>query len=287
MSITKKTNNILIFSLLLTTSLINYSNAQQIRMPSPSPLCEYKQTVGLTDISIVYSRPGVKERKIFGDLVPYGKLWRTGANMATRITFSDNVRIEGQELAAGSYAFFTIPGENEWTLIFNSVANQAGASEYDESLDALRVKVKPETLQRSMESLVIGINGIRNDHAYLNLAWENTIVSAKIDVNTDAAVMADIERAMDPASEAGKYWAAANYYFQTDRELSQALEWINKSIELGNDQFWVVHVKARIQQKLGDCTGAITTAEASKKLAREAGNDDYIALNDKLIASCK
>lgn len=287
MSIAKKVNNILIFSLLLTTSLINYLNAQQIRMPAPSPLAELKLTVGLTDISIAYSRPSVKDRVIFGDLIPYGKLWRTGANMATKITFSDNVKIEGQELAAGSYAFFTIPGENEWTLIFNSVADQAGTSQYDESLDVVRVKVKPETLQGGVETLLIDINGIRNDHAYLILAWENTVVSAKIDVNTDAAVMADIERAMDPASEAGKYWAAANYYFQTDRDLAQALEWINKSIELGNNQFWVVHVKARIQQMLGDCNGAISTAEASKKLAQEAGNDDYIALNDKLIAACK
>jgi hypothetical protein len=283
----KKLNNILIFSLLLFLSLINNSIAQQIRIPSPSPLCEYKQRVGLTDITIVYSRPGVKGRKIFGDLVPYNKLWRSGANMATSITFSDDVKIEDNKLAAGSYALFTIPRMNEWTLIFNSDIDQDGTAQYDESKDVLRVKVKPATLQENTESLIIGINDIRNDHANLVLAWANTIVTARIDVNTDAVVMADIDRAMNSSADAGTYWAAANYYFETDRDMPKALEWINKSIELGNNRFWVVHLKAKIQQKLGDCSGAIVTAEVSKKLAQEAGNDDYVALNDKLIAVCK
>jgi hypothetical protein len=287
MSNTKRFNNILIFSLLLVFSLFNTLNAQQIRMPAPSPLCEFKQTVGLTDITIVYSRPGVRERVIFGDLVPYDKLWRTGANMATKITFSEDVKIEGQDLAAGTYSFFTIPGKDEWTYIFNSVATQSGTANYDESLDVLRVKVKPGIMQDAIETMMIGINGIRNDHAYLFVGWENTIVGARVEVNTDAAVMADIERAMNPASNAGKYWAAANYYFETNRDLSQALEWINKSIELGNNRFWVVHAKAKIQQKMGECSAAIATAEESKKMAQEAGNDDYVALNDKLIASCK
>jgi hypothetical protein len=131
--------------------------------------------------------------------------------MATKITFSEDVKIEGKELKAGSYSFFTIPGEDEWTFIFNTDAEQPGASRYDESKDALRVKVKSGAIQTSVETLIIGIGSIRNDHAYLNVVWENTLVSARIEVNTDAAVMADIERVMDPASEAGKYWAAANY----------------------------------------------------------------------------
>ena len=288
MSKTKKFNNILIFSLLLAFSLFNPLNAQQIRMPAPSPLCEFKQTVGLTDITIVYSRPSVRERVIFGDLVPYDKLWRTGANMATKITFSEDVKIEGKDLAAGSYSFFTIPGKDEWTFIFNSVAIQPGIANYDESKDVLRIKVQSGTFPGDgIETMMIGIDGIRNDHAYLYLGWENAIVGAKVEVNTDAMVMADIERAMNPSSDAGKYWAAANYYFETNRDLPKALEWINKSIELGNNRFWVVHAKAKIQQKMGECSAAIATAEESKKMAYEAGNNDYVALNDKLIASCK
>jgi hypothetical protein len=288
MSKSKISNNILVFSLLLMSSLINNSNAQQIRMPAASPLCEFKQTVGLTDITIVYSRPSVKGRVIFGDLVPYDKLWRTGANMATAITFSEDVKIEGQDLPAGTYSLFSIPGKTEWTFIFNSVADQPGAANYDESKDVLRVKVQSGIFPGDgIETMMIGIDGIRNDHAYLYLGWENTIAGVKVKVNTDAAVMADIERAMNPSSDAGKYWAAANYYFETDRDLSKALEWIDKSIELGNNRFWVVHVKAKIQQKMGECSAAIATAEASKKMAKEAGNNDYVALNDKLIASCK
>ncbi|MGD9329645.1 MAG: DUF2911 domain-containing protein, partial [Cyclobacteriaceae bacterium] len=257
MSIAKKFNNILIFSILLSFILSVNLSAQQIRMPAPSPLSEVKETVGLTDVSIVYSRPSMKERVIFGDLVPYGKLWRTGANMATKISFSEDVKIEGRELAAGSYSFFTIPGESEWTLIFNTVADQPGAAQYDESKDALRVTVKSDKMPISVETLMIGINSIRNDHAYLMVAWENTIVGAKIEVNTDEAVMASIERAMDPSSDAGKYWAAANYYYETDRDMDKALEWVNKSIELGNNRFWVVHMKAKIQHKMGDCSAAV------------------------------
>jgi len=283
-----KNNKMLIISTLLALNLTINLNAQQIRTPAASPTAELKLTVGLTDISIVYSRPSVKGREIFGDLVPYDKLWRTGANMATKISFSEDVKIEGKSLAAGTYAIFSIPGEDEWTLIFNSDTNQSGTGSYDESLDALRVTVKPGQLEgEGVETFMMDINAIRNDNAYLLLVWANTIVSVKIDVNTDEQVMAAIKTAMDPASEAGKYWAAANYYFESGKDLDQAIEWLDKSIALGNNQFWVVHLKAKMLQKKGDCTEAIATAEESKKMAQDAGNDDYVALNDKLIASCK
>ena len=283
-----KNNKMLIISAILAFNLTINLNAQQIKTPAASPTAEFKQTVGLTDISIVYSRPGVKGREIFGDLVPYGKLWRTGANMATKITFSEDVKIEGETLAAGSYALFSVPGEDEWTLIFNTNVNQSGTGSYDESLDALRVKVKAGQLGgEGVESLLININGIRNDYADMVLIWANTIVSAKIEVNTDEQVMANIKAVMDPASEAGKYWAAANYYFESDKDLDQAIEWVNKSIALGNNRFWVVHLKAKMLQKKGNCKEAIAVAEESKKMAQDAGSDDYVALNDKLIASCK
>lgn len=283
-----KNHKMLIISALLAFNLTINLNAQQIRTPAASPTAEFKQPVGLTDISIVYSRPSVKGREIFGDLVPYDKLWRTGANMATKITFSEDVKIEGKSLAAGSYALFSIPGKDEWTLIFNTNFNQSGTGSYDESLDALRVQVKSGTLEgEGVESLMININGLRNDHAYMVLLWANTIVTAKIEVNTDEQVMANIKAAMDPASEAGKYWAAASYYYESDKDIDQAIEWINKSIALGNNRFWVVHLKAKMLQKKGDCKEAIVAAEESKKMAQDAGSDDYVALNDKLIASCK
>ncbi len=283
----KKTNNLLIYTLLIFFISSGSSIAQQIRMPAPSPLAKLEQRVGLTDIAVTYSRPGVKDRKIFGDLIPFDKLWRTGANMATTISFSDDVKIEGKELTAGTYALFSIPGRDSWTLIFNKEVNQAGTGNYKESEDALRVSVPAEKLNNTVETFLIDINDVRNDAANLVLAWENTSVKAEIAVDVDSKVMADIEKTFDPASDAGNYYAAARYYYDTGRDLDQALEWIDKSIALGNDRFWVVHLKANILEKKGDCKKAIAAAEQSKKMAKEAGNDDYVALNDKLIARCK
>lgn len=278
---------LLLVNVLCAFILINTSIAQQIRTPAPSPSATFEQRVGLTDITLNYSRPGVKSRTIFGDLIPYDKLWRTGANMATKIEFSDDVKIEGKALKAGAYALFTIPGKDKWTIIFNSNYNQGGTAQYKESEDVLRVTVTPEKMAEKIETLTLDINDITNSSAKLWILWENTAVPVQIDVDVDAIVMADIQKALDPASNAGNYFAAASYYYNTNRDLDQALEWINKSIDLGNKQFWVVHLKANILKKKGDCTAAIQAAEESKTLAREARNDDYVVLNDKLIASCQ
>ncbi len=278
---------LLSISTLFALILINTSRAQQIRTPAPSPSATFEQRVGLTDITINYSRPGIKGRTIFGDLIPYDKLWRTGANMATKVEFSDDVKIEGKELKAGSYALFTIPGRDKWTIIFNTNWNQGGIGQYKESEDVLRVSVNPEKMAEKIETFTLDINDITDTGAKLWILWENTAVPVQIDADVDAIVMADIERALDPASDAGNYFAAASYYYNTNRDLDQALEWINKSIDLGNTRYWVVHLKANILKKKGDCAAAIKAAEQSKTLAKEAGNDDYVTLNDKLIAGCK
>ena len=277
----------LISSALSTFILITGLNAQQIELPAPSPFARLEQRVGLTDVVITYSRPGVKDRQIFGDLVPYDRLWRTGANMATTISFSDDVEIEGEKLAAGTYSLFTIPGRDQWTLIFNTEARMPGTASYDEKNDALRVKVDSHELNDEVETFLIDLNDVRDDHANLVLAWADTYVKARIDVEVDSKVMDDIRRAMDPAADAGKFYAAARYYYDTDRDLDQALEWINRSIELGNERYWVIHLKANILEKKGECEKAIKAASKSKELASEAGNPDYVALNDKLIARCK
>ncbi len=282
----KIAQNTLTLSVLSIAILITDLRAQQIELPAPSPFARLEQRVGLTDIVITYSRPGVKDRQIFGDLVPYDRLWRTGANMATTISFSDDVKIEGKELAAGTYSLFSIPGRDEWTLIFNTVARIAGTANYDEKNDALRVDVNSHKLNNEVETFLIDLNDVRDDHANLVLAWADTYVKARIDVEVDSKVMDDIRRAMDPAADAGKYYAAARYYYDTDRDLGQALEWINKSIELGNERYWVIHLKANILEKKGECKEAVVAAEKSKELAREAGNPDYVALNEKLIARC-
>jgi hypothetical protein len=263
------------------------SNAQQIRTPSPSPSSKVTQTVGLTDITISYSRPSVKDRVIFGDLVPFGKIWRTGANSATKVEFSDSVTIEGKSIKAGTYALFTIPGKDEWTIIFNSNINQSGTGDYKESEDVLRVNVKPEKLSEKVESFRIDVNNIKSASANIELAWENTIVKCKVEVDVDSRVMADIKKAMDPASDAGKYFSAAIYYSETNRDLNQALEWINKSLALAPGRFFVTYQKANILAKLGKYSEAIAAAQESKDQAIKAGNNDYVALNDKAIAKWK
>ena len=209
--------------------------------------------------------------------------------MATKISFSDDVKIEGKELKAGEYSLFSIPGKEEWILIFNTVVNQSGTGRYDESKDALRVKVKSHHLpgDTKIESFTIDLNNFRNDWANLEILWDRTYVAAKVEVDVDSKVMADIERALDPASDAGNYFQAAMYYFEAGKDINQAIEWINKSIELAPDRFWVVHQKARMLQKAGNCKDAVKTANESIELAKTAGNDDYVKLNEKLIASCK
>jgi tetratricopeptide (TPR) repeat protein len=263
------------------------SIAQQIKTPSPSPFSKVAQTVGLTDITISYSRPSVKDRVIFGDLVPFGKIWRTGANSATKVEFSDSVKIEGKALKAGAYALFTIPGKDEWTIIFNSNFNQGGTGDYKESEDVLRFTVKPEKLSEKVESFRIDVNNLKSTSANIELAWENTIVKFKVEVEVDSKVMSDIKRAMDPASDAGKYFSAASYYNETNRDLNQALEWINKSIQLAPGRYFVSYQKANILAKLGQYGEAIAAAQESKELAIKAGNNDYVALNDKAIAKWK
>ena len=154
----------------------------QTKTPAPaaSPACTLKQRVGLTDIEIDYSRPGVKGRVIFGGLVPFDKVWRTGANEATRITFSTPVKFNGEEVPAGTYALFTIPGKNEWTIILNKTAKQWGAFHYDDKADLLRVKSTPAELAEPVETFTIDINDIRDDSATLNLIWDKTRVPVKL-----------------------------------------------------------------------------------------------------------
>ncbi len=282
----KKLNALLPLFLTLFIALAFESEAQQLRTPLPSPNSKVTQTVGLTDITISYSRPGVKDRVIMGKVVPYGQLWRTGANSATKIEISDDITVEGKPLKAGTYSLFTLPGENEWTVIFNN-NTQAGTANYKESEDALRVNVKPEKLPVKVETFLIDINDIRTTSATINFVWENTLVPVKIGVDVDAKVMAEIKRVMDPAADAGKYYASANYYYTNDKDLNQALEWVSKSIELDGGRYWSTYLKANILGKLGKYKEAIAAAEASKELATKAGNQEYVGFNDEAIKGWK
>lgn len=275
--------------LILSTAiaLIGMSAFAQIKTPQPSPMATVKQAFGLGEITINYSRPSMKGRTIFGDLVPYDKIWRTGANNSSKITFSDDVMIEGMKLPAGEYAIYTIPGKTEWTVIFHKNLKMWGLGEpgdYKEENDALRVKVKPSTLTYTVETFTIGISDIGTNTCVLNIGWDKTKVGLKVSTDIDTKIMASIEKTFNPKVDANSYFQAASYYYESGKDLNKALEWVNAAIAMRAEAYWMVHLKAKILKKMNNNPAAIEAAKLSREIALKDGNDDYVALNDKLIA---
>ena len=248
-----------------------------------------KQRVGLTDIEIDYSRPSVKGRVIFGGLQPYGEIWRLGANTATKIIFSTPVKIEGQDLAAGTYGMFALPGQTEWTIIFNKISAQWGAYTYNAKDDILRVKVKAAQLDQPLETLNISFNDLRDESATLNILWEKTRVSLKIQVEVTTKVVAQIDAAM---AGIGKkpYASAAMFYEDHDLDLKQALAWMDAAIAEQPDSFFLYYHKAKMQAKAGDKAGALASAQKSQELAAKdkgLAADEYTRLNQAVIDGLK
>ncbi len=271
---------------LLFICVIYTTVSAQIEIPSPSPTATLSQKVGLTEVTIEYSRPSMKGRKIFGDLVPFGKVWRTGANANTKLTFSDDVKIGGKELKAGTYSLFTIPNQDEWTIIFSNNTNQWGSGNYKESEDALRVNVKSITMEPTVETFLINLEGLTNNSAVIEIIWEHTVVQVPLEVSIDDKIMASIKQAMSP--NPNNYYAAAVYYRESGKDLNKALEWINKCIELheeaGRNVFWIYRQKSLIEADMKNYKDAVKTAEMSLAKAQEAGNDDYVKMNKESIA---
>jgi hypothetical protein len=261
-----------------------------VNFPAASPACTLKQRVGLTDIEIVYSRPGVKNRTIFGGIVPYGQVWRTGANQATKITFSTPVKLEGTGIPAGTYALFTIPGETEWTIIINKGATQWGAFQYNEKDDLVRFKVTPVTLAETIETFTIEFNHIRDESAVLNLVWEKTVVPIHLEVEVTGKLVPQIEAAMaapDKKSD-GFYFQAATFYFNHDQDLKKALDWVNAGLaDNPRIAYEMLHLKAQILAKQGDKAGAIAAARQSTELAikAEGPGSSFAKMNQDLISS--
>lgn len=263
---------------------IAQSARTQLETPQPSPKGKIEQRVGVMDVSVSYSRPGIKGRKIFGDLVPFGQVWRTGANDPTTISFNDAVKLEGHEIPAGTYSLYTIPGEKEWTIIINKKTK--GEAQRDEKEDAATFKVKPTSTQTAIETFTINISDITTNSANVELAWENTIVKFRMEFDVDGKVMAAIKKSMENpySSAAGMYYQAANYYFTTGKDLNVALDWTNKSLEMNKNPYWVWRLKSQLQAALKDYKGAIASAETSKSRAKEAGNAQFMKFNEDAIA---
>jgi hypothetical protein len=270
--------------LMLATSLL--AQTPKADFPAASPACNLKQHIGLTDVEIEYSRPGVKDRTIFGGLVPYGKVWRTGANAATKITFSTPVKLNGTDIPAGTYALFTIPGEDEWTIIINKGAAQWGAFQYDEKADVVRFQATPVKLSKPMETFVIEFTDIRDESARLNLAWENTLVPIKFEVDLASKLVPQIEAVMASDAKQKPYYQAAMFYYDHGQDLQKASKWVDAAIA-EREAHYIVYLKAKILAKLGDKDGAIAAAKRSSELAVKANDTGYVKLNEDLISSLK
>ncbi len=274
-----------IISLAAIAALSFTVNAQQLKVPAPSPTGTIKQSVALSEITIEYSRPSVKERIIYGDLVPFGKLWRTGANASTKITFGEEVKIEGNTVPAGTYALYTIPDKDEWVIILNKNLTLWGSDGYKQEEDQIRFKGKSMPLANKVETMTFNISNITSTSANIELNWEQTNVSFAITVDIDTKVMKNIETTM--AADKRPYFQAANYYYDSDRDLKQALIWINKSVEINPKAYWAMLLKAKIQAKLKDKVGSNASATKVIALAKEDKNDDYVKQAEKLIAENK
>jgi len=263
------------------------AQAPKIDIPAASPASTLKQRVGFTDIEITYSRPGIKNRVIFGGLLAYDQVWRAGANAATQITFSTPVKLNGTEIPAGTYGLFAIPGREQWTVIINKTFKQWGAYAYKQADDILRISVTPVKLADAVETFTIDLNDIRDESATLNLIWEKTRVPVKLEVDVTSKVVAQIDAAM--AADGKKPYAeAAMFYLDHNLDLKKAAAWMDAAIAEQPNAFWLLYHKGRLLAKMGDKAGAIAAAKASIDLvAKSTGpeKDEYTRLNQALIAS--
>jgi len=273
--------------LLLAITAVSSSSlqAQGLKMPQPSTAQTITQAFGLGTVTLNYSRPNTKGRKIFGALEPYGSVWRTGANSATTITTTEAIKIEGKDLPAGTYGLFTIPGANEWTVIINKGAKQWGAYEYKPDEDLFRIKVKPMKLKEKVETFTMQLTDVYPTTAKLQLMWENTAISLGLTTDVDTKVMASIDEAMK--GEKKPYFAAAQYYFENGKDLNKALEWATAAEASDPKAPYYKLWKGRIQLKMGDKKGAAITAAEGVKVAEEGKNPEYVRLNTALLAEAK
>ena len=262
--------------------VLSLANAQTLTTPQPSPTQTVKQNFGLGSSELSYSRPAKKDRKIMGDLVPFGKVWRTGANAATTLTFSDDIIIGGKEVKAGKYGLLTIPNAGKWTIIISKDINVNQPSMYKEENDVVRVQADVVTTPFAVENFTVNFANITGNSCNVELMWENTYVQFPITAGTDAKVMKQIDNLMNKDNK--PYYNAASYYYDNAKDMNQALSWVNKAIETNKEAFYMYLLKARIHKKMGDKTASKAAATTCIELATKAKNDDYVKMATELIA---
>lgn len=253
----------------------------QVTTPQSSPKSDVEQMVGLTNVEVVYARPSKKGRLVYGELVPYGKIWRTGANENTIVTFSDDVVIDGKTLPKGSYALYTVPKADAWELIFyKDTKNWGLPAQWDDNQVVLRTKVTPVNLTKEVEFFSIAVNPLDDNNGELVLQWERTAVPLKFAVPTHQKAMSSIETSLNESAKPSDYYAAGQYLYTSGGDLNLALEYIDKCIAMQDETpYYILRQKSLIQAKLGHKKEAIETAKMSLDGAQKAKNDDYIKLN--------
>jgi hypothetical protein len=262
-----------------------FSLIAQVKMPQPSSTQVIKQDFGMGNIELTYSRPNVKDRKVFGDLVPFGKLWRTGANAATKLYFNDQVEIGGKKIDTGSYVLYTIPNKDTWEVVLNKGLTNWGTDGYKESEDVVRFTVSSMKMKTKIESFTMQFANIKANSCELHIMWDKTAVSIPITTNINDKLRAQIEKAME--GDKKPYWQAAQFYNEYDNNKAKALEMCDGAIKANDKAFWVWLYKAKLQNDLGDKAGAMASSIKSTELAKEAKNDDYVKMNEDLQRKLK
>lgn len=271
-----------LFLSVATVAIVCLASAQ-VKLPAPSPAQTVKQDFGLSAIELSYSRPAVKGRKVYGDLVPFDKVWRTGANGATTLTFGDDVIIGGKNIAAGKYGLLTIPGKSSWQIIITKQTDVTSPAAYKQEEDVVRVTAKPVALPASVETFAIHFANIKPESCDLVILWDKTMVTLPIKTNIDDKVMASIDASLQ--SDKPAYFQAAMYYLESGKDINKAADWFAKAAAAQPEAFWIKYQQARALAKLGKKAEAKAAALQSKELAAKAKNQDYVQLNNKLIAT--
>jgi len=269
-----------LIAIVLSTATLK-THAQTPRIPEASSTQTIIQDFGLGKITITYSRPNVKGRVIFGGINPWGQVWRTGANAATTINFSENVIMEGHKVAAGTYSLFTIPEKDEWTIILNKVVKQWGAYSYKDSADYLRFKVKPINLAEKRESFTIQFANATTQSNDLHLVWDHTEVAIHMQTDDDAQITANIDELMK-GNRKPYYFNAIQYYYENNKDMNKALGWALEAEKVDPGP-WYKLWEARIHLRMGDKAAAIAAAEDGIKMAKAANDDEYVRLNEAVI----
>ena len=268
---------------LAAIAAFNVTFAQTLNTPQPSTTQTIKQNFGLSFIELSYSRPNAKGRAVIGGLVPFRKVWRTGANQATTLNFGDDVTVGGKKIAAGKYGLLSIPDKDDWILIITKQLDVTSPAAYKEESDVVRINVKPIMINNKIETFTLQFINVKASTCDLNLQWENTSVTLPISTDVDSKVMSQISDVMTKDNK--PYYNAAMYYMDNGKDLNQALAWFNKAVEQNPTAFYMQYQRANCLVKLGKKQEAIAASNKSLELSKAANNADYIKLNEDLLKS--